>query len=118
MRSSSHETKLLIASICAGLTLCTIGAIFGFYLPSMLNSPYDKIVHVIFFFCLTIGLMPLMRELKIPLFSFVILIAFATELAQNWAPHRFPSMMDTVANLIGIVAAGSVLWLIARKTKN
>ncbi|BCE02065.1 VanZ family protein [Marinicellulosiphila megalodicopiae] len=81
---------------------------------------YDKVVHLFSYFvlslCFWIGFYKTLEKtmqiisVNLALIGYGILI----EVLQGFVPARFPSMMDAVANAVGILLGFLLIWILKR----
>lgn len=66
----------------------------------------DKVVHFILFFFLSVNTCIKFMEHKklIQILFYVVLLGFATEVAQNYIPGREMDIFDAIADTLGVMA--------------
>ena len=82
--------------------------------PSFLSMPVavsDKLYHAVAYFVLTLVALYIFDDEK-PLFVAVgvVVLGAVVEAAQGFVPYRTMSLLDTVANAVGVAVALSVTW--------
>lgn len=72
----------------------------------LLASPADKLVHLLFYFLMTLLLWLGLPDVRPwwPALA-VTLVGCVDEVNQNWLPGRYPGFDDFVADLLGILLA-------------
>ena len=81
---------------------------------TVVSSIYDKINHFVSFFVLA-----LLLDFSFPNFNFnrfkiilLITYGFSLEMIQHFLPHRMFSLLDVVADIVGLVGYGLLIPLI------
>ncbi|WP_321341941.1 hypothetical protein [Breoghania sp.] len=97
------------ATLSSTVFLLVVGAALGFGLPLGLPSPYDLMLHGVFFALLTISLSGFFRGRAMPACIVAIVLAAGGEYVQGVLGYRDMSLLDLIASVIGGLSAAGVL---------
>ncbi|WP_041375301.1 antibiotic resistance protein VanZ [Polymorphum gilvum] len=119
LRSSveRHYIDISLSRVLPLGALMTFGILVGLVFTSGLDHPYDKLLHVVFFALLTLSVHTLFCcRLRISAVVAFALGAFG-ELVQALTPHHHASVLDAVANGVGValVVGLIALWRSERR---
>ena len=99
--------------LCITLAIVTYLATTAFEF-TVVSSIYDKINHFVSFFVLA-----LLLDFSFPNFNFnrfkiilLITYGFSLEMIQHFLPHRMFSLLDVVADIVGLAGYGLLIPLI------
>lgn len=98
-----------LAAFCMLLALFVGGAQDG--AGSLFQDPWDKLAHIVFFFCLTILLFAGFNFSIVTTSILALLIGIADEFHQIFLPGRFAGVDDWFADVIGVMLAAGFIFL-------
>lgn len=78
---------------------------------SLFVTPWDKLAHIVFFFCLTLMMVSGFCFKVVYTIVLALVIGMLDELHQVWLPGRFAGFDDWLADIVGVGLAIGMLYL-------
>ena len=103
MKPFFSEQSPLLGALVLLTALGIIGILFGFVFDVGFGTPYDKVVHVVFFFALAGVLYQILPGRVFIVVALAAGIGAVGELLQDLTPNRTGSLTDSFADLVGIL---------------
>ncbi|MDO9050443.1 MAG: VanZ family protein [Methylotenera sp.] len=82
---------------------------------SLFVTPWDKLAHIVFFFCLTIFLFAGFNFSIVTTSILALLIGMLDEFHQIFLPGRFAGVDDWFADVVGVMLATGFIFLRRRR---
>ena len=104
--------RLLPLSVLIGY-----GVMVGLVFNTGLDHPWDKVQHVVFFALLTVAIHAFFCcRLRLSAGA-ALAMGLAGEIVQAFTPHHHASLLDMVANMVGVVLIVATVLLIRSETQ-